>query len=150
MREYRNMKKFLRDYPDMNIDHIVKERYPTFVDALRDLDDCLTLCFLFSTFPSLKKVPRDQSMLCRRLTVEFMHAVIAAKALRKVFVSVKGYYYQVELEGQTITWIVPHHFSFQVNIIDYLFICIFYFLFLSIFLCSHNFLFFYSLKTRMK
>lgn len=113
MREYRNMKKFLRDYPDINIDHIVKERYPTFVDALRDLDDCLTLCFLFSTFPSLKKVPRDQSMLCRRLTVEFMHAVIAAKALRKVFVSVKGYYYQVELEGQTITWIVPHHFSFQ-------------------------------------
>ncbi|KAF9796234.1 hypothetical protein SFRURICE_016157 [Spodoptera frugiperda] len=113
MREYKNMKKYLRDYPEINIDHIVKERYPTFVDALRDLDDCLTLCFLFSTFPSLKKVPRDQSMLCRRLTVEFMHAIIAAKALRRVFVSVKGYYYQVELEGQTITWIVPHHFSFQ-------------------------------------
>ncbi|XP_037869278.1 pescadillo homolog [Bombyx mori] len=112
-REYGKMRKFLRDYPEINIDHIVKERYPTFVDALRDLDDCLTLCFLFSTFPSLKKVPRDQSFLCRRLTVEFMHAVIAAKALRKVFVSVKGFYYQVEFEGQTITWIVPHHFSFQ-------------------------------------
>ncbi|XP_063620418.1 pescadillo homolog [Cydia splendana] len=113
MRQYGQMRKFLRDYPEINIDHIVKERYPTFVDALRDLDDCLTLCFLFSTFPSLKRVPRDQSMLCRRLTVEFMHAVIAAKALRKVFVSVKGYYYQAEIEGQIITWIVPHHFSFQ-------------------------------------
>ncbi|XP_045445714.1 pescadillo homolog [Melitaea cinxia] len=113
MREYQKMKKYFRDYPEINIDHIVKERYPTFVDALRDLDDCLTLCFLFSTFPSLKKVPPDQSLLCRRLTVEFMHAIIAAKALRKVFVSVKGYYYQAELEGQTITWIVPHHFSFQ-------------------------------------
>ncbi|XP_053625375.1 pescadillo homolog [Plodia interpunctella] len=113
MKQYGLMRKYFRDYPEINIDHIVKERYPTFVDALRDLDDCLTLCFLFSTFPSLKKVPRDQSTLCRRLTVEFMHAVIAAKALRKVFVSVKGYYYQVELEGQTITWIVPHHFSFQ-------------------------------------
>ncbi|XP_063821918.1 pescadillo homolog [Ostrinia nubilalis] len=113
MRDFRQMRRYLRDYPDTNIDHIVKERYPTFVDALRDLDDCLTLCFLFSTFPSLKRVPRDQSMLCRRLTVEFMHAVIAEKALRKVFVSVKGYYYQVEFEGQTITWIVPHHFSFQ-------------------------------------
>lgn len=113
MREYQKMKKYFRDYPEINIDHIVKERYPTFIDALRDLDDCLTLCFLFSTFPSLKKVPPDQSLLCRRLTVEFMHAVIAAKALRKVFVSVKGYYYQAELEGQTITWIVPHHFSFQ-------------------------------------
>ncbi|CAK1581737.1 unnamed protein product [Parnassius mnemosyne] len=112
-REFGRMRKYLRDYPSINIDHIVKERYPTFVDALRDLDDCLTLCFLFSTFPSLKKVPRNQSMLCRRLTVEFMHAVIAAKALRKVFVSIKGYYYQAEFEGQTITWIVPHHFSFQ-------------------------------------
>lgn len=115
MREYGQMKKWLRDYPSINIDHIVKERYPTFVDALRDLDDCLTLCFLFSTFPSLQRVPRDQSMMCRRLTVEFMHAVIAAKALRKVFVSVKGYYFQVEFEGQTITWIVPHHFAFQVR-----------------------------------
>lgn len=114
MREFGNMRKYLRDYPEINIDHIVKERYPTFVDALRDLDDCLTLCFLFSTFPSLQRVPREQSVLCRRLTVEFMHAVIAAKALRKVFISVKGYYYQVEFEGQTITWIVPHHFSFQV------------------------------------
>ncbi|XP_026758019.2 pescadillo homolog [Galleria mellonella] len=113
MKKYGQMKKYFRDYPDMNIDHIVKERYPTFVDALRDLDDCLTLCFLFSTFPSLRRVPRDQSLLCRRLTVEFMHAVIAAKALRYVFVSVKGYYYQAEFEGQTITWIVPHHFAFQ-------------------------------------
>ncbi|XP_041977845.1 pescadillo homolog [Aricia agestis] len=113
MREYKKMRTYLRDYPDINIDHIVKERYPTYIDALRDLDDCLTLCFLFSTFPSLKRVPRDQSLLCRRLTIEFMHAVIAAKALRRVFISVKGYYYQAEIEGQTITWIVPHHFSFQ-------------------------------------
>lgn len=97
----------------MKLDHIVKERYPTFIDALRDLDDCLTLCFLFSTFPSLRHIPRDQSLLCRRLTVEFLHGVIAAKALRKVFVSIKGYYYQAEIKGQTITWIVPHHFSFE-------------------------------------
>ncbi|CAK1545249.1 unnamed protein product [Leptosia nina] len=113
MREYGKMKKYFRDYPAIKIDHIIKERYPSFVDALRDLDDCLTLCFLFSTFPSIRRVPRDQSMLCRRLTVEFMHAVIVAKALRKVFISVKGYYYQAEIEGQTITWIVPHHFSFE-------------------------------------
>ena len=37
-----------------------------------------------------------------------MHYVIAAKALRKVFVSIKGIYYQVEIQGQTVTWIVPH------------------------------------------
>merc|ERR1719367_2726729 len=46
--------------------------------------------------------------LCRRLCVEFMHWVIEAKALKKVFVSIKGYYYQAEIMGQTVTWIVPH------------------------------------------
>lgn len=107
------MNRFLNNHPQIKIDHIVKERYPTFVDALRDLDDCLSLCFLFSTFPSMAHIPRDQSILCRRLTIEFMNAVIAAKALRKVFISIKGYYYQAEIKGQKITWIVPHHFSFE-------------------------------------
>lgn len=113
LREFSDMKRYLRNHPTLKLDHIVKERYPTFIDALRDLDDCLTLCFLFSTFPSLNHIPRDQSLLCRRLTVEFLHAVITAKALRKVFVSIKGYYYQAEIKGQTINWIVPHHFSFE-------------------------------------
>ncbi|XP_076673902.1 pescadillo homolog [Andrena cerasifolii] len=113
LRDFSNMKRYLNNHPTLKLDHIVKERYPTFIDALRDLDDCLTLCFLFSTFPSLTHIPRDQSILCRRLSIEFLHAVIAAKALRKVFVSIKGYYYQAEIKGQTITWIVPHHFCFE-------------------------------------
>ncbi|TGZ50903.1 pescadillo homolog [Temnothorax longispinosus] len=113
MRDFAQVKRYLSNHPTLKIDHIVKERYPTFIDALRDLDDCLTLCFLFSTFPSLAHIPRDQSLLCRRLTMEFLHAVIAAKALRKVFISIKGYYYQAEIKGQTITWIVPHHFCFE-------------------------------------
>ncbi|XP_014483595.1 PREDICTED: pescadillo homolog [Dinoponera quadriceps] len=113
MRDFAKVRRYLNNHPTLKLDHIVKERYPTFIDALRDLDDCLTLCFLFSTFPSLPHIPRDQSLLCRRLTIEFLHAVIAAKALRKVFVSIKGYYYQAELGGQTVTWIVPHHFCFE-------------------------------------
>ncbi|XP_066594594.1 pescadillo homolog [Prorops nasuta] len=113
LKDFAEMKRYLSNHPTIKIDHIVKERYPTFIDALRDLDDCLTLCFLFSTFPSMPHIPRDQSVLCRRLTIEFLHAVIAAKALRKVFVSIKGYYYQAEIKGQLITWIVPHNFSFE-------------------------------------
>ena len=116
LKEFAEMKAYLNKHPTITLDHLVKERYPTFIDALRDLDDCLTLCFLFSTFPSMKHVPRDQSALCRRLTIEFMHAVIEAKALRKVFVSIKGYYYQIEFKGETITWITPHNFCFQVSI----------------------------------
>jgi pescadillo protein len=45
--------------------------------------------------------------------VEFMHYVIEARALRKVFCSIKGYYYQADIKGQIVTWIVPHQFSFQ-------------------------------------
>ncbi|KRT83798.1 hypothetical protein AMK59_3953 [Oryctes borbonicus] len=113
IKDFKAMRRYLENHPTLKLDHIVKERYPTFIDAVRDLDDCLTLCFLFSTFPSLPHIPRSQSDLCRRLTMEFLHAVIEAKALRKVFISIKGYYYQAEIKGQTITWIVPHHFSFE-------------------------------------
>lgn len=112
LRDFETIKRTLQNRPHLTLDHIVKERYPSFVDAIRDLDDCLTLLFMFSTFPSLQHVPRDQSALCRRLTIEFLHAVIASQALRKVFVSIKGYYFQAEIKGQTVTWIVPHHFCF--------------------------------------
>lgn len=103
----------LEKYPQMKLDHVVKERYPTFIDAIKDLDDCLTLLFLFSTFPALKVVKRDVTAMCRRLTIEWMNWIITAKALRKVFVSIKGYYFQAEVKGQTVTWIVPHYYPFQ-------------------------------------
>ncbi|KAG5866386.1 hypothetical protein JTB14_021525 [Gonioctena quinquepunctata] len=113
IRDFEKLNRYLNNHPTLKLDHIVKERYPTFIEALRDLDDCLTLCFLFSTFPSLPHVPRDQSALCRRLSLEFLHAIIEARALRKVFISIKGYYFQAEIKGQTITWILPHQFSFM-------------------------------------
>lgn len=113
IRDFQNLKRRLNAFPDLKLDHIVKERYPTFMDAIKDLDDCLTLLFLFSTFPSLKFVPREQSALCRRLTIEFLHAMIASKSLRKVFISIKGYYFQADIKGQKVTWIVPHYYPFQ-------------------------------------
>lgn len=103
----------LENYPIMKLDNVIKERYPTFIDAIKDLDDCLTLLFLFSTFPALKTVPRRETAMCRRLSVEFMHAIISARALRKCFISIKGYYFQAEIKGQTITWIVPHYYPYQ-------------------------------------
>ncbi|CRL00586.1 CLUMA_CG013846, isoform A [Clunio marinus] len=38
----------LNKYPELKLDHVVRERYPTFIDAIKDLDDCLTLLFLFT------------------------------------------------------------------------------------------------------
>ncbi|KAL5016091.1 hypothetical protein ScPMuIL_005680 [Solemya velum] len=99
--------------PKYKLDHIVKERYPSFIDALRDLDDCLSMCFLFATFPRTRNTYMDFIQLSRRLTVEFMHYVIASQALRKVFISIKGIYFQVEVKGQTVTWVIPHKLGYE-------------------------------------
>lgn len=96
--------------PIYKLDTVVKERYPRFVDALRDCDDALSMCFLFAMFPKGRNKPDDLIDLSRKLTIEFMHYVIHSKTLRKIFVTIKGYYYQAEIMGQTITWIVPHQF----------------------------------------
>ncbi|KAI0239629.1 Pescadillo-like protein [Lamellibrachia satsuma] len=106
-------RRLRQNKPKYKLDHIVRERYPSFIDALRDLDDCLSMCFLFATFPQTKKTHFEGIHLCQRITVEFQHYIIASKSLRKVFISVKGIYYQVEVMGQVVTWVVPHKLGYQ-------------------------------------
>lgn len=114
-RDFSHLNHVKENKPFYKLDHIVKERYPTFVDALRDLDDALSMCCLYSRFPNLLHMPIEITKLTRRLTTEFMNYVIEARALRKVFISIKGYYYQAEVMGQCITWVVPHDFVVQVR-----------------------------------
>ncbi|KAJ9084149.1 mRNA-binding ribosome synthesis protein nop7 [Entomophthora muscae] len=96
--------------PKYTLDHLVKERYPSFVDALRDLDDALSMVFLFATMPPAGKCPASVVAECQQLSREFLHFVIHSRALRKVFLSIKGIYYQAEARGQIITWLVPYQF----------------------------------------
>lgn len=96
--------------PKLRLDHIIKERYPTFVDALRDLDDALSMLFLFANLPSTSEVPPKIIAKCQRLTLEFEHYLIRTHALRKSFLSIKGIYYQATLHGQDILWLVPYRF----------------------------------------
>lgn len=100
--------------PVYQLDHIVKERYPSFVDALRDLDDPLALASLFCTLRKNAKIRKSELIpLCRRLLVEFLNYVISERALKKVFLSIKGIYYQAEIQGQPVTWIMPYAFSYH-------------------------------------
>mmetsp|Transcript_3131 Transcript_3131/g.8905 ORF Transcript_3131/g.8905 Transcript_3131/m.8905 type:complete len:652 (+) Transcript_3131:162-2117(+) len=102
--------RLIRRRPNYRLDHLVKERYPSFIDALRDLDDALTLAFLFATLPADKahKLPQKELEQSRRLVLEWQAFVVRSHSLRKVFVTVRGYYFQAEVMGQTITWITPH------------------------------------------
>ncbi|XP_068422972.1 pescadillo [Clinocottus analis] len=109
--EWSAVERLKENKPAYKLDHIVKERYPSFIDALRDIDDALCMSFLFSTFARTGKCHVQTIQLCRRLTVEWMNYVIASRSLRKVFISIKGIYYQAEVMGQLITWLVPYQFS---------------------------------------
>ncbi|XP_031551123.1 pescadillo homolog [Actinia tenebrosa] len=96
--------------PVYTLDHIVRERYPTFIDAVRDLDDALSMLFLFSIMPQTDKIKAEIVRECRRLAVEFQHYIMASKSLRKVFFSIKGIYFQADIHGQQVTWISPYNF----------------------------------------
>ena len=43
--------------PAYKLDHLIRERYPTFVDALQELDDVLCLVFLFASLSPSTYVP---------------------------------------------------------------------------------------------
>jgi pescadillo protein len=102
--------------PVYTLDHLVKERYPTFIDAIHDLDDALCLIFLFAQMPKSRTVVYEVIEDCRRLSKEFMLYVAHTHSLRKVFLSIQGIYYQADIKGQSITWITPYAFRHQVNI----------------------------------
>ncbi|KAI8918467.1 Pescadillo N-terminus-domain-containing protein [Powellomyces hirtus] len=119
-REWTKAKCLEDNRPEYTLDHIIKERYPTFVDALRDMDDALSMTFLFATLPATDKIKSEHVRTCQRLCAEFQHYIMISRSLRKVFLSIKGIYYQAEIKGQTITWIVPFQFSQHVpNDVDF-------------------------------
>ncbi|KAI4383836.1 hypothetical protein MLD38_009632 [Melastoma candidum] len=102
--------RLLTRKPTYTLDRLIRERYPKFVDALRDLDDCLTMVHLFAALPALDRENIEPKRIhnCRRLSHEWQAFISRSHKLRKVFVSVKGIYYQAEVEGQKITWLTPH------------------------------------------
>ncbi|KAI1764084.1 Pescadillo N-terminus-domain-containing protein [Hypoxylon sp. FL1150] len=100
--------------PRYTLDHVIRDRYPTFVDALRDLDDCLSMLFLFANLPSTSTVPAKMIARCERLCLEFQHYLIVSQSLRKSFLSIKGIYYQASIQGEDILWLVPYKFNQRV------------------------------------
>ncbi|XP_062016516.1 pescadillo homolog [Rosa rugosa] len=95
--------------PTYKLDNVILQRYPKFIDALRDLDDCLTMVHLFAALPAIEdRIDVKRIHNCRRMSHEWQAFISRTHKLRKVFVSVKGIYYQAEVKGQLITWLTPH------------------------------------------
>ena len=108
---------FMRFYVRQNFYQDCSRRYPTFVDAVRDIDDALCMIFLFASLPSDSKVSPTLVENCARLAAEWQLYVMHTNSLRKVFLSIKGVYYQAEVFDQTITWLVPYQFTQSVRML---------------------------------
>ncbi|TFK76943.1 hypothetical protein BDN72DRAFT_866769 [Pluteus cervinus] len=109
--EWSSAKSLEENKPIYRLDHIIKERYPTFIDALRDIDDGLCMAFLFASLPSTSRLPPELIENCVRLSSEWQLYVMHTRSLRKSFFSIKGVYYQAEVMDQHVSWLVPYQFT---------------------------------------
>ncbi|WVR05320.1 hypothetical protein IAU60_002334 [Kwoniella sp. DSM 27419] len=107
--------------PVARLDHLVKERYPTFTLALQDLQDPLNLVHLFSRLPTnpipgKTLVPAAVIAECSRLISEWKVWAIRTHSLRKVFLGIKGVYYECDVPGQggetvRVRWLEGYEFQ---------------------------------------
>ena len=107
------VKRIKATKPILDITHVVKERYPSFEDTLKDLDDPLSTLSLVANFPGhrLFKVNPEQVKACKLLLDMFKLFVVKSQKLNKVFLSSKGVYFQAEIKGNKINWVEPYPFS---------------------------------------
>jgi pescadillo protein len=117
-----DMNKLIKNKPKYTIDHILKERYPRFLDAINDLDDALCLINLFSNLPKheLLNIKSDTVSLCQRLIKEFNLYCAITQTFKKGFISIKGIYLNTEIMGQPITWLSPFNHPLKLTFeVDY-------------------------------
>ena len=116
--------------PVYTLDHVLKERYPRFEDALADLDDALSMLALFAALPAEGVVRPERTGAAARLMREWLYYVARSHSLvragtgrvagrgegaltamlppprallqRKVFFSVKGAYFQAEVRADAL------------------------------------------------
>lgn len=97
--------------PTYTLHHVVKERYPRFADALGDLDDALTLTFLFATLPGEGHIRPSTTNKAKSMAAAWGAFCATTSCITKSFISVKGIYLEASIQNVTIRWIVPHSFT---------------------------------------
>lgn len=112
-KEFKRAEELKEEKPRYTLSHVIKERYPTFQDALKDLDDALCLMSLFANFPQHQSlsINAKEIEIAQKLYGEWMNYCCISQCFKKSFLSIKGIYFQVELMGQNITWVAPYSFN---------------------------------------
>eukprot|EP00977_Amphora_coffeiformis_P027541 scaffold34620_cov160-Amphora_coffeaeformis.AAC.6 len=96
--------------PTYTLHHLVKERYPRFQDALGDLDDALTLTYLFAALPGQGDISPKVTTKAQALAAAWGAYCATTSTITKSFISVKGVYVEASVHNVPIRWIVPHSF----------------------------------------
>lgn len=109
--EIGDAKRLEENRPMYKLDRVIKERYPSFLDALRDIDDALNMMFLFANMPATSVVGAKITKQANKLTNQWLAYVARERALKKVFVSIKGVYYSATVKGQEVRWLVPFKYA---------------------------------------
>lgn len=103
-------KRLEENRPNYQLDNIIKERYPSFADALRDVDDALNMLFLFANLPATDQVSSRITQSAQQMCDQWSAYIAKERCVRKVFVSIKGVYYQASVKGEDVRWLVPYKF----------------------------------------
>nr|PIM02469.1 BRCA1 C Terminus (BRCT) domain-containing protein [Toxoplasma gondii COUG] len=106
-------KRYARSKPAVRLHHIVRERFPTLSDAVADLDDALSTICIFAMLPAenSRGVNAEYCVKAGQLLDEFLVVATQQRALRRVFASIKGYYFEVQFLGHAVTFLMPHQFK---------------------------------------
>ena len=102
--------QFAAKPPEAPWDQTLRARFPSFADAVHELDDALTTIALFAQMSGDSIIPSERILHCRRVLTEFHYYVSRNRLVSKAFISVRGFYFQANIEGQDVTWLVPHPF----------------------------------------
>ncbi|KAL0225669.1 hypothetical protein P9112_012993 [Eukaryota sp. TZLM1-RC] len=129
LQKFREMKSFLKRHskalnrrdtglatnlrlqkPQITLDHIIKERYPTFERALFELDDALSMIYLFASLPSDQGITPERVSNCKSLVSKWEDYIVKSKSLNAAFLSIKGVYCRALISGQSVIWRIPYPF----------------------------------------
>ncbi|ESL06257.1 hypothetical protein TRSC58_06071 [Trypanosoma rangeli SC58] len=107
--------------PQYSLVATIKERYPFFIDAVRDIDDAMSMIALYAflspevmsetTIETHHVLTSGLHEQAREISERWNRYVTRAHVLSKGFISIKGYYFEAIVRGERVRWLCPHEYA---------------------------------------